>query len=53
MISRVGARALAWLGGADRLVRFLPLGGGWTTGRDFPAPEGRTFRDLYRKSRSS
>jgi L-lactate dehydrogenase complex protein LldF len=49
MISRLGARVLGWMGGAGRLIHRLPLGGGWTGGRDLPAPEGRTFRDLYRK----
>jgi L-lactate dehydrogenase complex protein LldF len=53
MISRLAARALAWMGGADRLIHTLPLGGGWTEGRDLPAAEGKTFRELYRKSRSS
>ena len=49
MISTIGARALAWMGGADRLIHRLPLGGGWTDGRDLPAPQGRTFRELHRR----
>ena len=28
-------------------VRRLPLGGGWTKHRDFPAPEGKTFQQLW------
>jgi L-lactate dehydrogenase complex protein LldF len=51
MMSAVGARCLAWMGGADRRIRSLPLGGGWTAGRDLPAPEGRTFRALYSEQR--
>ena len=47
MISRIGARMLAWMGGPDRLLHRLPFAGGWTGGRDMPAPEGRTFRELY------
>ena len=53
MISAIGARLLAWMGGAERLIHSLPFGGGWTKGRDLPAPEGRTFRELYRKTRNS
>jgi L-lactate dehydrogenase complex protein LldF len=46
---RIGARMLSWTGGNERLLHKLPLGGGWTEGRDMPAPEGNTFRDLYAK----
>jgi L-lactate dehydrogenase complex protein LldF len=47
LATRIGARALRWLGGREGMVHKLPLGGGWTDGRDFPAPAGRTFRELY------
>jgi len=47
MMSTLGARVLKWMGGADGRIRWLPLGGGWTDGRDLPAPTGRTFRGLY------
>jgi L-lactate dehydrogenase complex protein LldF len=43
----IGARMLSWMGGKERLLHKLPLAGGWTEGRDMPAPEGRTFHDLY------
>jgi L-lactate dehydrogenase complex protein LldF len=46
MMTALAARLLAWMGGADRRLRRLP--GGWTAQRDLPAPEGRTFRELYR-----
>jgi L-lactate dehydrogenase complex protein LldF len=42
---------LAWISGADGLIHRLPFGGGWTSGRDLPAPEGRTFRELYQKQK--
>ena len=32
-------------------IRSLPLAGGWTAHRDFPAPAGRTFMELYRARR--
>jgi L-lactate dehydrogenase complex protein LldF len=44
---RVAARVLRTMGGGDRLLHRLPLGAAWTEDRDMPAPEGRTFRDLY------
>jgi L-lactate dehydrogenase complex protein LldF len=47
LATRIGARVLRALGGRDGMVHKLPLGGGWTDGRDFPAPAGRTFRELY------
>ncbi|CAG0987868.1 Lactate utilization protein B [Burkholderiales bacterium] len=46
-VSRVGVRALRLLRGGNGMIRRLPLGGGWTRGRDMPAPAGRTFRELY------
>jgi len=48
MMTALGARVLSLLGGAEKLIHYLPLGGGWTAGRDFPAPQGKTFRELYR-----
>jgi L-lactate dehydrogenase complex protein LldF len=50
--TRIAARVLKWMGGSRGLIEHLPLAGaGWTLGRDFPAPEGKTFRDLYRARR--
>jgi L-lactate dehydrogenase complex protein LldF len=50
--TRIAARLLNWAGGRRGRIARLPLAGrGWTLGRDFPAPEGRTFRDLYRVGR--
>ena len=51
--SRLGVRFLRRLAGSDGLIHHLPLGKGWTMGRDMPAPAGRTFRDLYRQRKSS
>jgi L-lactate dehydrogenase complex protein LldF len=45
--TRIGVRWLRWMAGGDRLLHNLPFASGWTDGRDMPAPEGRTFRDLY------
>ncbi|CAG0972116.1 Lactate utilization protein B [Rhodocyclaceae bacterium] len=49
LATRIAVRYLKWLaGGADR-IRILGAVPEWTQGRDFPAPEGRTFRELYGK----
>jgi L-lactate dehydrogenase complex protein LldF len=42
---------LKWLGGAEKRIHHLPFGGGWTSGRDMPAPQGKTFRELYARQR--
>jgi L-lactate dehydrogenase complex protein LldF len=47
-LTQIGARVLKWLGGEKRRIRSLPLAGGWTAQRDFPAPSGRTFIEQYR-----
>lgn len=51
--ARIAARTLNFIGGSDGRIRSLPIGAGWTLTRDFPAPSGRTFRDLYRERRQS
>jgi L-lactate dehydrogenase complex protein LldF len=52
-LSGLGVRLLRRLGGADGMIRKLPLVGGWTDERDLPAPTGRTFRALYRQRRTA
>ena len=46
---RLAARWLHWFGGQQGLLHRLPFAGGWTDGRDLPAPSGRTFREFYRE----
>jgi len=50
--TRWAARVLRFLGGRGRRMRKLPFAGGWTAARDFPAPQGATFRDLYARRQS-
>jgi L-lactate dehydrogenase complex protein LldF len=47
-LSAAGARVAKWMGGSEGLIHSLPGLDGWTKGRDMPAPQGRTFRELYR-----
>ncbi|MBL8513580.1 MAG: iron-sulfur cluster-binding protein [Betaproteobacteria bacterium] len=52
--TKIGARVGKWMGGRDRLIHSLPGLDGWTKGRDMPAPQGKTFREIYasRESRN-
>lgn len=43
---------LGWLGRRKGRFAWLPLGRGWTRHRDFPAPQGRTFQQLWRQRRA-
>ena len=47
LLSKFGVTVLGWMGGSATLIHYLPFGGGWTDGRDMPAPQGKTFRELY------
>jgi L-lactate dehydrogenase complex protein LldF len=40
---------LAVLAGRSGTLRRLPFAGGWTKTRDLPAPQGKTFHQLYAK----
>ncbi|MGE0717052.1 MAG: LutB/LldF family L-lactate oxidation iron-sulfur protein [Alphaproteobacteria bacterium] len=47
LAARLGAGLLGRFGRRRGRFASLPLAGGWTGVRDMPAPEGRTFRDLW------
>ena len=49
--TRIGAGALAMLGGRRGRFASLPLAAAWTEHRDLPAPQGRTFMAMYRGKR--
>jgi L-lactate dehydrogenase complex protein LldF len=49
--ARLAMRALGRLGRGKGSFAKLPLASGWTDGRDFPAPEGRTFQEQWRARR--
>ncbi len=49
LATRAAALALGLAGRRHGRFRRLPLAGGWTAGRDLPAPEGETFFSRYRR----
>ncbi len=51
LATRLVVRYLNWLAeGADR-IRVMGVAPEWTAERDFPAPQGRTFHELYAQRR--
>jgi L-lactate dehydrogenase complex protein LldF len=44
-------RMLGWAGRREGRFRSLPLAGGWTSVRDMPAPQGRTFQAMWAERR--
>ncbi len=51
-VMRIKARLLKAMADERGMIRSLPFGSGWTDRRDFPAPQGRTFREMYKEARS-
>ncbi|MFD2261729.1 LutB/LldF family L-lactate oxidation iron-sulfur protein [Lacibacterium aquatile] len=52
-MARIGAFSLSKLAGKQGRIAKLPLAGGWTDVRDMPAPQGRSFQDLYARSKGA
>ena len=48
--TQVAAKALGWLGRKRGRFASMPFAGGWTGGRDLPAPEGDTFFARYARA---
>jgi L-lactate dehydrogenase complex protein LldF len=51
LLARTLARLLKARAGKHGFVRALPMMRGWFAVRDLPAPEGKTFHDLWRRTR--
>src|SRR5512139_586500 len=49
LATKIGVRVMKMIAGGDGRIHRLPVGAGWTDGRDLAAPAGRTFRELYRE----
>lgn len=49
LATRLAMKVLGFLGSRRGRFRWLPLAGGWTRHRDFPAPERDTFQAQWKK----
>ncbi len=49
LATKLGVRMMRLMGDKHNLIHNLPGASGWTDGRDFPAPTGKTFRELYKR----
>jgi L-lactate dehydrogenase complex protein LldF len=52
MVTGMAAWMLRSMAGSRGRLSALPLAGGWTRYRDLPAPQGRTFQQMWRRKRS-
>ncbi len=50
LLARFGVAIAGALGRSRGSFRYLPMARGWTTFRDFPAPQGRTFQQLWKET---
>lgn len=50
-VTGIAARMLANLGRGRGRLSSLPLASSWTATRDFPAPQGKTFQQMWRERR--
>ncbi|RLJ63799.1 L-lactate dehydrogenase complex protein LldF [Sulfurisoma sediminicola] len=51
--TKFAVRYLNWLAGGGKSIAVLGAAPEWTAGRDFPAPQGRTFREMYARRKRS
>ena len=49
LVTGLGIRVLAMMGGKKGRISALPFAGAWTARRDLPAPQGRSFQSRWRR----
>ena len=47
--TRIAARVLANMGHGKGRLSKVPFASGWTAYRDFPAPQGKTFQQMWKE----
>jgi L-lactate dehydrogenase complex protein LldF len=50
---RIGVGMLGLMGRRKGRFKALPMAGGWTGARDLPAPQGRTFQQMWSKRKGA
>ena len=50
-LTSTGVAIAGFMGRARGRFSYLPFAGGWTAGRDMPAPQGTTFQAAWAKAR--
>ena len=50
LVAGIAVATIRRIAGRRGALRYVPLAGGWTAHRDFPAPEGGRFLDMVRRN---
>ncbi|HMN36183.1 MAG TPA: LutB/LldF family L-lactate oxidation iron-sulfur protein [Hyphomicrobium sp.] len=53
LLARVAVRVMHAMGGKRGRIGSLPLGKGWTGARDMPAPQGKTFHEIWKQRKGA
>lgn len=48
-VTSLAAKALKWRAGRKGRIENVPLAAGWVKYRDFPAPQGKTFQQMWKE----
>ena len=48
-VTALASRLLKWRAGSKGRMKSVPLADGWVKYRDFPAPQGKTFQQMWKE----